>query len=233
LTRFRQSSASSFAARLVDPTRSQNITVIGRRSASVPDVDGDGDGWAEAGFAADGGVPLAERAAIARMSRLRCPSGTPIFSRSASARSGRTSASISCSRNRVSYSPRSIAFSHWATFIVVPAHGSSLMMVPGRLRVQVGSVGRPLWGRFDPFTTPPGNGCYLRIAAGDLNRRGRAGSAPHRNRLGKGPEREPKPRARNRLHRSKRRFTEFGDERQCVDSGSLRRLHSPIAHSKR
>jgi hypothetical protein len=73
----------------------------------------------------------------------------------------------------------------------------------------------------------------LRIAAGDLNRRGWAGSAPHRNRLGKGPEREPKPRARNRLHRSKRRFTEFGDERQCVDSGSLRRLHSPIAHSKR
>jgi len=29
------------------------------------------------------------------------------------------------------------------------------MMVPGRLRVQVGTVGRPLWGRFDPFTTPP------------------------------------------------------------------------------
>ena len=34
--------------------------------------------------------------------------------------------------------------------------GSTLMMVPGRLRVQVGSVGRPLWGRFDPFATPSG-----------------------------------------------------------------------------
>jgi hypothetical protein len=39
------------------------------------------------------------------------------------------------------------------------------MMVPGRLRVQVGSVGRPLWCRFDPFTTPPGNVCYLRTPA--------------------------------------------------------------------
>ena len=34
---------------------------------------------------------------------------------------------------------------HWATLIVVPAHGSTLMMVPGRLRVQAGSVGCPLW----------------------------------------------------------------------------------------
>ena len=34
------------------------------------------------------------------------------------------------------------------------------MMVPGRLRVQVGTVGRPLWGRFDPFATPPVNGRY-------------------------------------------------------------------------
>jgi hypothetical protein len=46
---------------------------------------------------------------------------------------------------RASYCPRSIAFSHWATFILAPAHGSTLMMVPRRLRVQVGSVGRPLW----------------------------------------------------------------------------------------
>ena len=35
MTRLRQSSASSFAARLVEPTRSQNITVIGRRSATI------------------------------------------------------------------------------------------------------------------------------------------------------------------------------------------------------
>ena len=61
-----------------------------------------------------GGGSPAERAAIARISRLRWPSGTPIFSTSASVRSGRTSASISCSRNRASYCPRPIAFSHSA-----------------------------------------------------------------------------------------------------------------------
>ena len=38
--------------------------------------------------------------------------------------------------------------------------GSTLMMVPGRLRVQVGSVGRPRWGQFDPFATPIGE-CLL------------------------------------------------------------------------
>ena len=149
LTRLRQSSASSFVARLVDPARSQNIIVIGRRSASAPDVGGDGDCWADVGFAADGGVPPAERAAIARMSRLRCPSGTPIFSRSASTRSGRTFASISCSRNRASYCPRSIAFSHWATFIVVPARfnsddGPRETASPGRERwpAAMGSIRR-------------------------------------------------------------------------------------------
>ena len=45
-------------------------------------------------------------------------------------------------------------------------HGSTPMMVPGRLRVQVGTVGRPLWGRFDPFATPPVNGRYLREGDG-------------------------------------------------------------------
>jgi hypothetical protein len=51
------------------------------------------------------------------------------------------------------------AFSHWATFIVVPAHGSILMMVPGRLRVQAGSVGRTV-------RTLAGSGCYLRSPDG-------------------------------------------------------------------
>jgi hypothetical protein len=156
---------------LVDPTRSQNITVIGRRSAVA-------DGDAGAGLGGLTAVSSVPRAAIALRRRLRCPNGTPIFSRSASTRSRRTPSSISCSRNTVSYCPRSIAFSHWPTFIVVPAHGSSLMMVRGRRRVQAGSVGRPLLGRLDRSHAGR-NGCYLRIPAGwslrspDISDRGR------------------------------------------------------------
>jgi hypothetical protein len=52
---------------------------------------------------------------IALMRRLRCPSGTQNFSRSASVSSGRTSASISCSRKVASYWPRPISFSHSPT----------------------------------------------------------------------------------------------------------------------
>ena len=66
----RQSSASSFAAMLVDPTRSQNMTAIGRRSAVARDDPGVGLG----GLAAVSVVP---RAAIALRRRLRCPNGTP------------------------------------------------------------------------------------------------------------------------------------------------------------
>ena len=56
------------------------------------------------------------------------------------------------------------------------------MMVPGRLRVQVGYVGRPLWGRFDPFATPSGNGRFLRIPADgvdDVNRSSRIATIRH------------------------------------------------------
>ena len=54
MTRLRQSSASSFAARLVEPTRSQNITVIGRRSAASVDED---KGAGLVGFAAGSVAP--------------------------------------------------------------------------------------------------------------------------------------------------------------------------------
>src|SRR5277367_68280 len=159
---------------LVDPTRSQNMTVIGRRSA----VAGDDAGAGLGGLAVVSPVP---RAAIALSRRLRCPNGTPIFSRSASTRSRRTPASISCSQNTVSYCPRSIAFSHWATFIVVPAHGSTLMMVPGRLRVQAGSVGRPLWGRLDPFAPSTEWPVFAHLRSlGDVSNRRKAPVADRR-----------------------------------------------------
>jgi len=55
---------------LVDPTRSQNITVIGRRSATPAGDD--------AGAGLDGlAVSAVPRAAIAFRRRLRCPNGTP------------------------------------------------------------------------------------------------------------------------------------------------------------
>jgi hypothetical protein len=42
------------------------------------------------------------------------------------------------------------------------------MMVAGRLLVLAGSVGRPQWGRFNPFAKPLRNVCYL----AHLRRRG-------------------------------------------------------------
>ena len=66
MTRLRQSSASSFAARLVEPTRSQNITVIGRRSAAVRDHERWGLRRGTAALA----VACATNAAIASSSRL-------------------------------------------------------------------------------------------------------------------------------------------------------------------
>src|SRR5208337_1694956 len=68
----RQSSASSLVASPVEPTRSQNITVSGRRSASARHVGGGGEEAARAGFAADGGgSDGAESASIARGGRAR------------------------------------------------------------------------------------------------------------------------------------------------------------------
>jgi len=71
----------------VEPTRSQNMTVIGRRSAksicgrrALTEVSG-----GEAGPPADGGASFEARPAIPFISLLRASSGRPIFSRSASA----------------------------------------------------------------------------------------------------------------------------------------------------
>ena len=80
----------------VEPTRSENMTVSWRRSAaSATGVIG----VVAAGGAAAG--PASAATAFSR--RLRCPKDTPIFSRSPSVRSLRTSASMSFSRNSASY----------------------------------------------------------------------------------------------------------------------------------
>ena len=82
------------AARLVDPTKSQNITVMGRRSA-LSRARGAAIGLAAA-------APGAGRFAIAFRTRLRSPSGKPSFSRSFSFNSRTTSMSIKLSRNAAS-----------------------------------------------------------------------------------------------------------------------------------
>ena len=80
----RRSSGSSRAASAVEPTRSQNITVSWRRSAPSP-IDGRRTDQRSLLR------PVGEASvAIAFSSRLRCPSTTPSFSRSASVSSDRT-----------------------------------------------------------------------------------------------------------------------------------------------
>src|ERR1700730_15170477 len=98
----RRSSGSKRTESGVEPTRSQNMTVSWRRSA--PSARG-----AAAGGGAGGWV---SSAAIARSIRLRWPSTTPSFSRSASVSSGKISASIAFSRKIGSYCARSRPRSH-------------------------------------------------------------------------------------------------------------------------
>jgi hypothetical protein len=99
----------------VDPTRSQNITVSWRRSASAGAVPplGAMDGVGSGGAAA-------RRAAIASSSRRRSPTKvTPRSFRSSAVRLGSTSASILFSRKACSYCSSRRLRSHSATFIGV------------------------------------------------------------------------------------------------------------------
>ena len=113
----RMSSGSSLADMAVEPTRSQKITVSWRRSAASA------AGGGTDGLASPNAFSAPSRLAIALRMRLRGPSGRPIFSRSVSVKSGKTSASISLSRNAASYrsnpSPRSQA----AMSILAPQPG--------------------------------------------------------------------------------------------------------------
>jgi hypothetical protein len=89
-----------FVESAVEPTRSVNITVSWRRSASSRRVSLDSMG-------AEGAVTAIEtlpRSRIARSILRRSPSKTPSFSRSWSVRSGRTLRSTRFSTNRWAYS---------------------------------------------------------------------------------------------------------------------------------
>ena len=95
------------------------LTLIGRRSS--PDEAGP---WlkvpaAGRGFPRTGEPPL-RRDRRSPSSAFYAPSGRPIFSRSASVRSGRTSASISCARKVASYWPRPRPFSHSPRSMAAP-----------------------------------------------------------------------------------------------------------------
>src|SRR5262249_32584214 len=94
------------AERAVEPTRSENITVTWRRSAM--------SGWTGEGDLA-ANICSAPSVAMALSRRLRCPNGTPTFSRSGWVSSDRTSASISFSRNTASYFSRPRLRSQLAT----------------------------------------------------------------------------------------------------------------------
>src|SRR5277367_1476370 len=106
---------------LVEPTRSQNITVTWRRSA---DSAGGGAGLAIGGTTGGGAAGFA----MAFRSRLLCPSRTPSFSRSASLRSGKTSASTPLSRNAVSYCPSPRLRSHSPTSMVTFPDGLAMIV---------------------------------------------------------------------------------------------------------
>ena len=90
------------------------MTVSCRRSAVST------DGTATSMVGPLGLPPALDRAAIAFRSRLRFPSGTLSFSRSASVRSGRTSAPISFSRKTSPYWPNPRPRSQSPTSIAVP-----------------------------------------------------------------------------------------------------------------
>jgi hypothetical protein len=121
LTSVRQSSASSFAAILVDPTRSQNMTVIGRRSAETSGPLGGADFRGETGTSDGGFAPT--NAAIASSNRSRSPRAkTPISLRSSPVSRGSRSASILLSRKLASYWPRARSRSHPPTSMAA-SHG--------------------------------------------------------------------------------------------------------------
>ncbi|SIT56647.1 hypothetical protein BQ8794_30096 [Mesorhizobium prunaredense] len=123
LRRSRISSGSSRLASAVEPTRSTNMTVSCRRSASrgrpgSPNRSTEADiGEAEAGLAdTTSGWPSI--AAIASSIRLRWPSApTPISFRSSAVRRGRISASIALSSKTGTYCSRPKFLSQTAIFI--------------------------------------------------------------------------------------------------------------------
>src|SRR3954454_17583803 len=135
----RRSSGSSRDESAVEPIRSQNITLSGRRSAVVSDTSGGlvGSGGAEdeTWVGASAGRAWERNAAIASNRRRRWRMELTPMSLSSSAVSvGRTSASTSFVRNAASYcssprllshAPRSIAVSSDLAMLAVDYHAES------------------------------------------------------------------------------------------------------------
>src|SRR6516162_2343446 len=139
----RRSSGSNRTDKAVEPTRSQNITVSCRRSAAscgLAPVDAEG--------AADVpvNIPAAAKPEMALRRRLRCPSGTLSFSRSASVSSGRISASILLARNSASYSPRPRLLSQPPTSMAA-LHGPERIILRLKRPVQGRAVEARGWAR--------------------------------------------------------------------------------------
>src|SRR5277367_6032129 len=178
--RLRQSSASSFAARLVEPTRSQNITVIGRRSADIRrhrvglGLGGEGATLAE-------GVST-DRAAIAARSLRRSPTAeSPMSLRSSAVNCGSTSASILLSRKFASYWPRPRLRSHPPTsmaalHMVLQDHHTDRAMCPaawltrGRARCFRNwlNLAAHRWGNLSLWRIPSVAGLARNVAFGSV-----------------------------------------------------------------
>src|SRR5262245_8812808 len=142
---------------LVEPTRSQNSTVMCRRSptasATGATVSVGADGWAGAAVTEEV-CPLPSLRSTAMASRIlrRCPTiETPRSFRSSVVRLGRTVSSISFSRNAASYFPRPRLRSQTTTSITAPPNSGLLhIIVPSGGSVQEAS-GYAVSGRLDKF----------------------------------------------------------------------------------
>ena len=121
------SSGSSSTARPVEPTRSQNMTVRCRRSASEC-----GDATVAAGTFVCGVDPLVGGNGL--NIRLQSPSGIRNFSRSASVRSNRTSMSTTFSAKTVTYCAKPCLSSHPAMLLIEVLVRSLSSMTPTELR---------------------------------------------------------------------------------------------------
>src|SRR5262249_12240417 len=96
-------------------------------------------GFAPADAAGAAHVSAAAKPEIALRRRLRCPSGTPSFSRSTSVRSGRISASISLARKSASYCPRPRLLSQSPTSIATLHGPEPIILRLPRLRPGIGA----------------------------------------------------------------------------------------------
>ena len=111
---------------VVEPTRSQNMTVRCRRSAESSEslLGGSGEGCCPVRSEDNGRAS----AAIAASSLRRCPTlVTPSSLRSSPVSCGRTSASTALSRNAVSYYPRPRLLSQAATSTVASTERDGLL----------------------------------------------------------------------------------------------------------